>query len=127
MAEIRLTKKTVKCLCLVDSGNLLKDPMDGKPVLLLPQSVAETLIEDRHLYLAMLKGGDNRAFYLALSIEWQKRVRMIPYHTINQNGLMVCLSPDSVFVEKIEKNALIGICPISQRQNMGICPQALLP
>ena len=127
IAEIRLAGKAVKCVCLVDSGNLLKDPMDGKPVLLLSQEVADQLIGDKQLYLTMSRVGDARILYHALSVEWQKRIRMIPYHTINQNGLMVCLSPDFIFINNIRKNALIGICPISQKQNMGICPQALLP
>ena len=117
--------KTVKCTCLVDSGNLLSDPIDGRPVLLLPKSVAKELIESEDILFAMT-AKDSYTAFAKLPVAYKSRMRIIPYRTINQKGILLCLLPHSLSIDSIEKNALFGICPLENGDSMGICPSALL-
>ena len=89
-AKIQWKNSVVECTCLVDSGNLLKDPIDGKPVLLIPKKIAESLFGRSDIFLAMTeKDGSTIAKITDEAI--LNRTRIVPYHTINQVGVLFCI------------------------------------
>ena len=97
--EIFINKKSIKMKAFIDSGNILKEPISGMPVI-----VAEKAIIEKYLEIKM-NGGD----------ETQK-IRLIPYNSIgNQNGVMLGIKADKVIIKQkndkeiINKNVVIGL------------------
>ena len=123
--EVVINEKTIKVKGLLDTGNLLKDPLTGFPVV---------VVEHRSLYPAIpnevlnniekIIGGDTDE--LVQNIEFSKiisRFRIIPFSSLGkQNGLLLGIKADSVNIildEKIESinNVIIGIYDKSFTKN----------
>lgn len=97
-----------------DSGNRLKDPFSGYPILvcefqavkhLLPEAACPFFIDDIQLDTQMLPEG------------WKTRVRIVPFQVVKHTGTMKCFLPDSCLVingtESVQKQVLIGISDTS--------------
>ena len=65
----------------VDTGNNLYDPYKKRPVIIVPDKYIK---EDKYI--------------------------LVPYHTVNGNGLLKCIKPDIIFIDGIgyKGNVLIG-------------------
>lgn len=70
----------------VDTGNKLKDPYKKRPIILVNKSLINIDYESQHLLL-------------------------VPYDSLNHQGILKCLIPDKIFIQGIgfKKNFLIGI------------------
>lgn len=97
--EIFINKKSIKMKAFIDSGNILKEPISGMPVI-----VAEKAIIEKNLEIKM-NGGDKT-----------QKIRLIPYNSIgNQNGVMLGIKADKVIIKQkndkeiINKNVVIGL------------------
>ena len=90
---------------LVDSGNLLEEPLSGTPVIFLKGSAASVLPE--RLIFAMQSG------ISALSAEDAGKLRVIPSRTVTGEGLMLAAVPEktALFFDGIWENrrALIAL------------------
>lgn len=81
---------------LLDTGNSLRDPMDGSPVLIVEAAVMKKIMDKDVL-------------------EYTTRVRMIPFHSVGENhGLMAGIVTDRVIIKKhprevINSRAVVGI------------------
>ena len=67
--RIVFQKKCCECDALVDSGNLVKDPMNLNPVIFIKPSIAKRIIPEEILELSHL---DSLDAYI------RKRIRLIP-------------------------------------------------
>ena len=92
---------TVSLLCLVDSGNLLKEPISGDPVLIVASSVAPRLPDDVVAYL--LNGSGEPPSRIA------HRVRIIPAKAVTGVGLLRAIRPDELFVNGEKRRAYISL------------------
>ena len=121
---IRMDDAQIDVECLVDSGNLVRDPIDGKPVIFIPHHKAVSLWGGR-LADILQKGN-----FLALSSEefqiYQPKIRLVPCKTIHQGGLLMCIRADYIRIEDVGKEALIAICGDDKMSGCGICPASLL-
>lgn len=74
-------KEKLSLVGFVDTGNNLYDPYKKRPIILMP---SKYLKNDKYL--------------------------LVPYHTINGQGLLKCIKPDIIFIEGIgyKGNVLIG-------------------
>ena len=81
---------------MVDTANLLRDPIGGKPVALLDMQTAELLFPKSVLRLAADGGYQAMA---ELPDELMGRVRLIPAKTATGKGLLLALSPDRVLLD----------------------------
>lgn len=113
---IQIEEKALDIRAMLDTGNLLKDPISGMPVIVVDkQKLKEILPEDILLHIEnLLKGKeDNMASYV--DTEYITKIRMIPFSSVGkQNGLMVGIKADKVIIKKedetIERNdAIVGI------------------
>ena len=123
--KVEWENRTATATCLVDSGNLLKDPIDGRPVLLLPRAIGKQLFTEQGLFEAMLNPEKGSADLLGQS-PLGCRIRLVPFRTISHTGVLLCVIPKRLLLEDLEIKALVGICPLENSQNLGICPQCLL-
>lgn len=74
-------REKLSLIGFVDTGNNLYDPYKKRPVIIVPNKYIK---EDKYI--------------------------LVPYHTINGNGLLKCIKPDIIFIDGIgyKGNVLIG-------------------
>ena len=74
-------REKLSLIGFVDTGNNLYDPYKKRPVIIVPDKYIK---EDKYI--------------------------LVPYHTINGNGLLKCIKPDIIFIDGIgyKGNVLIG-------------------
>lgn len=110
--EIKLDDRSVKMKALLDTGNLLTDPITKTPVVIVEKRKVIDLISKEKLWkIDSLLGGDGN-FQNEL---YSTRVKAIPYVSVgNKNGIMIAYKVDSIKVEYQDEinelnNVLIGI------------------
>ena len=74
-------REKLSLIGFVDTGNNLYDPYKKRPVIIVPDKYIK---EDKYI--------------------------LVPYHTVNGNGLLKCIKPDIIFIDGIgyKGNVLIG-------------------
>lgn len=97
--EISLSGKSVKLCAMTDSGNLLREPISGRPVILLSDSAATRLVGATSLEMPEEK----------LPPELGKRLRLIPYRTVEGAGMLRGFMPDRIAVEGSECDAVFAV------------------
>lgn len=111
--EIFFKGKVIKLKTLVDSGNLLKEPISNQDVIVVQKSSLEDLIDKKILneVTSMIKGsliGD-------MSKElYEYKFKVIPFSSLgNENGVLIGFKPDYIKIysdeEIIKKDVIIGI------------------
>lgn len=98
-------KKRVRVL--LDTGNLLKEPYTGKPVIIVEKAAIQDIFDEDTFknFDEVLEGKRNLPIGMFI----------IPYKSIgNENGFLVGFRPEYIVLEDDEKiyveNAVIGIC-----------------
>lgn len=88
--QLYFEEKSVKAYGLMDSGNMLRDPITQKPVLIAEFSLVKTLFPDvlceciyDNLYLR------NQVNYSEEKDQYARKLRLIPYHSIGKKEGML--------------------------------------
>jgi stage II sporulation protein GA (sporulation sigma-E factor processing peptidase) len=101
---IKLEDKSLEVDALIDTGNLVKDPMNMNPVIFLKRSCAENIIPSAIIDLTDVD---------SLSSDYRKRIRLIPVTRKDQTHVMTGIRVDKVVVfnnrKREEINATIAI------------------
>lgn len=109
---------------LVDTGNRLRDPLSGEPVIVIERTCVAQLLPD-HLQPAIeqMAAGDLSAVTRLLASErWSARFRVIPFSSIGrEHGLLVGFRPDTVRLTVDGHSVTVGPCIL------GICKGPLDP
>lgn len=118
--EVIKNNKYVKINALLDTGNLLTDPISKNPVIVAQLDKIEPIIPSESLVEVMyMMGGDVRKKQTA----HDTNIKIIPYTSVgNNNGIMVTYKVDCVKVEYQEqkyeiKGALVGFCKEALSKN----------
>lgn len=113
--EIKINKKTISLNALLDTGNMLKDPITLMPVIVVEKEKLYSFLPTEILNnLERIVGGDTKEI-IEKNMEYMSKFRIIPYNSIGkQNGLMLGFKADNVKIiideeEKEINNAIIGI------------------
>lgn len=123
--EIRICEKTARISALLDTGNLLKEPITGLPVVIVEKNSLKKILPEEILNnLDKVVGGDtDELMYNEELIKYISRFRMIPFSSVGkQNGLLLGVRSDSVNiildeVSETISNAIIGIYDKSFTKN----------
>lgn len=115
--EIFYEDKILKVKALLDSGNMLKDPISELPVVIVEKEKIEEIIPKDFLnYIENILGGDTKREYKDNNIqEYLSKVRMVPFMSIGQeNGMLTGIRVDKIRINtediNVEKNnAIVGI------------------
>jgi len=123
--EITINNKSIKTKALLDTGNLLKEPITGIPVIVTEHTSLYSVLPTEVLNnTEKILGGDTDE--LMKNDEVSKiisRFRMIPFSSLGkQNGLLLGIKADSINIEIDEKieninNVIIGIYDKSFTKN----------
>lgn len=109
--EICVNGKIIKTKALIDTGNLLKDPVSKRSVIVVEDKVLNSIIEKE--YLDILRNVSSGK--LIGEIENNKyKIKIIPFNSLgNSNGILCGINPDwvRIFYEKelMIENIILGV------------------
>lgn len=107
---VGLNNKTVEVMGLLDTGNLLRDPLTQTPVIIIQFSaIKELLPESVQSIFEKYKENDFQAISAIMDENISNlKFRLIPYKSLGkENGVLIGFKPDNVIV-KGDENKLIG-------------------
>lgn len=110
--EIEYCGKRCSLHALVDTGNLLRDPLSHAPVVIVDLCAVKSLFDSKTYSMLETVESENY-LYLARTMGLSNRVRLIPYYTVgSKSELMLAFRPDAIFVNQRElKHALVAFSP----------------
>ena len=119
-AELTLffEEKTLSVLSMVDTANLLRDPVGGKPVVLLDRVAAKELLPKELFHIVE---HHDQGKLSDLSHDIARRVRLIPASAATGQGLLLAVAPDRAVLDmgkgRIEIDVLIAPVPLVTDDN----------
>jgi len=113
---IKLNKKKVKIRAMIDTGNLLKEPISNIPVIVVEKSVLFDIIPKEILEnIDNVLGGDLSGIPEVIKQEYLAKLKVIPFSSLGkQNGMLLGIKADEVEVieddeiKRVDK-VIIGI------------------
>lgn len=110
--ELVLNGRTSHFNALVDTGNTLKDPITGAPVMVIcPHAAAPLFSDDTALLQLDAVSFAERAAELT---ELRGRVRLIPYTVVGGGGVLAAFRPDSVIIDGSPRDILTALSANAQ-------------
>ncbi len=113
--KITLNKKDKILNAIVDTGNMLKEPITGNPVMVVERSSLYDLMPKEILNnTEEILGGDFEKIPEEVKNEYIPKLKMIPFSSLGkQNGMLIGIKPDKVEVinehTNYKKDVIIGI------------------
>ena len=115
--RIEFYENAVNVKAIIDTGNLLKEPITGKSVVVIEK---EELIEIFPRYilenLENIMGGDVEKIYTEDEIDkYISKFKVIPFSSLGkQNGMLLGFKPDNIKIgldenEEIDVEGIVGI------------------
>lgn len=106
--EITLGGHSVTLKALVDSGNLLKEPISEKPVIIASYDSARKLLP-----LDMLQVFRSVSFPDTELLRRYPKIRIIPTSSVGGSRLLLAFCPDRIIIDGKETDAYLAIDPTS--------------
>lgn len=110
---VRMGGHQLQFRALVDSGNLLRDPLSGRRVIVLPTSEAAALFEEKGAHLLQNMqyfGADGQLSDLRQSCGtafW-----LLPIHTATEDGVLLVFRPEELWIDGVcRSDYLLGLTP----------------
>jgi len=102
---------------MVDTGNQLKDPLTGTPVIIVEYRALTSIlpVEIKEIFETLPENDLEGVYSLLSTSSWCSRFRLIPFSSIGKaNGMLIGFRPDEIVIrekgEEIRVNkAIIGI------------------
>ena len=114
--EVELNNKMIKTRAMIDTGNLLKEPITNTPVIVVEHTLLYECVPKEILdNLESILGGELVKIPEEVRNEYISKLKLIPFASLGkQNGMLVGIKADSLKViqdeqEKESKNVIIGI------------------
>lgn len=114
--EVELNNKIIKTRAMIDTGNLLKEPITNTPVIVLEHTLLYECVPKEILdNLESILGGELVKIPEEVRNEYISKLKLIPFASLGkQNGMLVGIKADSLKIiqddqEKENKNVIIGI------------------
>ncbi|KXZ39557.1 stage II sporulation protein GA (sporulation sigma-E factor processing peptidase) [Alkalithermobacter thermoalcaliphilus JW-YL-7 = DSM 7308] len=110
---IHIEDKSIKCSALLDTGNLLKDPLTNDPVIVVNVKALENILPEDLIYMDYSNMDYKKADHIAnkLTLNMLKRFRLIPYKVVgSEKNLLIGFKADSLQINGNERsNIILGI------------------
>ena len=114
--EILIKQKKIKTKAIIDTGNMLKEPITNVPVIVVEHILLYSCMPKEILNnLKEIMGGDFKNIPCDIQEKYISKLKLIPFSSLGkQNGMLIGIRPEYVKVitdeqEKINKNVIIGI------------------
>ena len=113
---IKINKKSVKTKAMVDTGNLLKEPITNISVAVVEHKILYNVVPTEILEnIENILGGDFSNISENVKKEYMSKLKVIPFSSLGrQNGMLLGLKADALEIEesdgsKIVDRIIIGI------------------
>lgn len=103
-------EKQITTTALLDTGNMLKDPITSMPVMVVEKDILNNILPNSLLnHLDQIIGGDvPKEVYEDENLEYIRRFRVIPFSSIGKtNGMLLGFKANKVLIEQEETNRII--------------------
>lgn len=114
--QFKINDKQIKEKAMIDTGNLLKDPLTQKPVLVIEKnSLYDALPKEILNNLDNILGGDLKQIPEELQKEYLPKLKFIPFSSLGkQNGMLIGIKTKKIEIyyedTKIDKeDVVVGI------------------
>ena len=113
--EIKLNEKIIKTKAMLDTGNLLKEPITNTPVVVVEHTLLyECMPKEILNNLEKIIGGDFEKLPRNIREEYILKLKLIPFSSLGKNnGMLLGIKPEYLKViieeERLNKNVIIGI------------------
>ena len=116
--EIYFENKKINTLALIDTGNMLKDPITSMPVIVVEKSILKNVLPDIIIdNLNKIIGGDvPKEVYEDKNLNYITKFRVIPFSSIGkENGLLLGFKSNKIKIstqeegQKMIENVIVGI------------------
>lgn len=110
--ELYNKNKMTKARALLDSGNMLKDPISQKPVIVVEKTTLSKIIPEEVLdYIEKIVGGDDQEKNEMQ--EYLSKIRMVPFMSLGkENGMLIGIRLDKIKINtediRLEKENIIA-------------------
>lgn len=103
-------EKSINTIALLDTGNLLKDPITSMPVIIVEKEILRDILPDIILNnLNKIIGGDvPKEVYEDENLKYITKFRVIPFSSIGkENGLLLGFKSNKIIIDREETNKVI--------------------
>lgn len=114
--EICINNKIIKTKTMIDTGNMLKEPITNTPVVIVEHMLLYECIPKEILNnLENIIGGDFSNISEQIKNEYISKLKLIPFSSLGkQNGMLIGIKPKYIKIKTEEKenkieNVIIGI------------------
>ena len=114
--EVKLNGKEIKTEALVDTGNMLKEPITNTPVVVIERSILYDVVPKEILnHLEDIIGGDFEKIPEEIKNEYISKLKLIPFSSLGkQNGMLIGIKPEYLKIIKeeeidVKENIILGI------------------
>ena len=121
--EVLFNGRKAVFTALTDSGNLLREPIGGLPVIICVKSIVAGLAGED--YGAVFGDGGVGALS-SLDLEHMRKLRIIPAGTAAGEGIAIGLIPDEIKVGGISRSACIAMISQDDERRFGGC-EGIIP
>lgn len=104
--EIQLNEKKIETTAMIDTGNLLKEPITNTPVIVVEHTLLYECIPKEILNnLEELLGGDFKNIPESIKDEYISKLKLIPFSSLGkQNGMLIGIKADYIKIKDNEEN-----------------------
>lgn len=114
--KFKLNEKIIEAIAMIDTGNLVKEPITNTPVVIVESTLLEDVLPIQILNnLEKILGGDFSQISEEMQEKYISKLRCIPFSSLGkQNGMLLGIRADEIQVEiddekHITNNVIIGI------------------
>lgn len=114
--EIKINNKEIKTKTMIDTGNMLKEPITNTPVIVVEHTLLyECMPKEILNNLENIIGGDFEKVPDKIKEKYISKLKLIPFSSLGkQNGILIGIKPDYIKIiteekEEIKENVIIGI------------------
>ena len=102
--NIKINGKEIKTIAMLDTGNLLKEPITNIPVIVVEHTLLQDAVPKEILdNIEKILGGDLEEIPENIKNEYMSKLKVIPFTSLGkQNGMLLGLKADGVELEEAE-------------------------
>lgn len=103
--EVKLNGKTIKTKAMLDTGNMLKEPITNIPVVVIEHVELYDVISKEILNnVENILGGDFKNISKEIKQEYMSKLKLIPYSSLGkQNGMLLGIKAENIKIQYDEK------------------------
>ena len=114
--EIKINEEVIRTKAMVDTGNLLKEPITNTPVIVVEHTLLYNCMPKEILNnTENILGGDIEKIPKEIREKYMSKLKVIPFSSLGkQNGMLIGIKPDYIEIKNEEnsirrENVIVGI------------------